>query len=401
MLFNYRVATKTGEQQEGSIDAPNSDLAITALQRRGFMVIAVNSAEKTAGLRALLPFGGKVRSRDIVLLSRQIATLFEAKVSALTSFRLLATESENVTLQVKLTAVTDDIKGGMPISAALAKHPDVFSEFYVAMVKSGEETGKISEAFNYLADYTERSYALTARATNALIYPAFVVASFIVVMILMMTFVIPKLSVILEDTGQALPIYTRIVVGTSNFFVNYGLILLVFLIIAGIFLARYLPTTSGKIAFSRLKLALPYFGRLYSKLYLSRIADNLNTMLTSGISSIRALEITAGVVDNEVFRDILNKTADSIKGGMPMSAAFAKFPEIPGIMIQMLKVGEETGQTGFVLSTMSRFYQREVSNEIDTVVSLIEPVMIVLLGLGVGLLLTAVLVPIYNVAASL
>jgi len=403
MLFNYRATTKEGVEQKGSIDAPNEDIAISSLQRRGLVILNIDKAGERKGLlgRSITLFS-RVKNRDIVLLSRQIATLFEAKVSVLVTFRLLASESGNQILREALMQVTDDIKGGLPISAAMAKHPDIFSDFYVSMVKSGEESGKLSEAFNYLADHLERSYELVTKAKNALVYPAFIVVTFIVVMILMMVFVIPKLSDILIETGQELPIYTKIIVGLSDFFVDYGVLLAILAGALVLFLSRYLPTAAGNSALSRFKISIPYMGRLYKKLYLARIADNLNTMITSGISMVKAVEVTAEVVDNEVYKELLLKSAQAIKTGESVSSAMTKYPnEIPSIMVQMIKVGEESGRLGFVLDTLARFYRREVNNEVDTLVGLIEPILIVALALMVGVLLTSVLVPIYNVASGI
>jgi len=403
MLFNYRATTKEGVEQKGSIDAPNEDIAISSLQRRGLVILNIDKTGERKGLlgRSVTLFS-RVKNRDIVLLSRQIATLFEAKVSVLVTFRLLASESGNQILREALMQVTDDIKGGLPISAAMAKHPDIFSDFYVSMVKSGEESGKLSEAFNYLADHLERSYELVTKAKNALVYPAFIVVTFIVVMILMMVFVIPKLSDILIETGQELPIYTKIIVGLSDFFVDYGVLLAILAGALVLFLSRYLPTAAGNSALSRFKISIPYMGRLYKKLYLARIADNLNTMITSGISMVKAVEVTAEVVDNEVYKELLLKSAQAIKTGESVSSAMTKYPnEIPSIMVQMIKVGEESGRLGFVLDTLARFYRREVNNEVDTLVGLIEPILIVALALMVGVLLTSVLVPIYNVASGI
>ncbi len=399
MLFNYKATTKDGTPQLGSIDAPSLDLAISALQRRDLIIVSVTPEGRT-GLFSNLTFFQRVQSREIVILSRQIATLFEAKVSVLSTFRLLASESSNPLLRESLTHITDDIKSGIPISGAMAKHPAIFSEFYVNMVKSGEESGKLSETFSYLADYLDRSYALASKAKNALIYPAFVVLSFVVVMVLMLTFVIPKLSQILEETGQELPIYTKLVVGLSDLVVNYGLLLLFLVVVVVVVLAKYLPTQAGRMSFSKFQLGIPYIGTLYRKLYLSRIADNLDTLITSGVSMVRAIEITAEVVGNEVYKKILMDATNLIKSGSSVSGVLAKHEEIPGIMIQMIKVGEESGKLGFVLNTLAKFYQREVDNEVDTLVGLIEPAMIVMLGLAVGVLLTSVLVPIYNVASG-
>lgn len=401
MLFNYKVTTAENQRQDGSIDAPNVDLAIASLQRRGLIILDIKEANAPSFWNRSFSFRKKAKLEDVVIMSRQISTLFEAKVSALQAFRLLGGETENPILQKALTAVADDINSGVSISEALTKHPEVFSDFYVNMIKAGEESGKLSEAFSYLAAYLERSHALLSKAFNALIYPVFVIFSFIIVMILMLVYVIPKISAILEEVGQDLPIYTRAIIGLSNFFVDYGIFLLIALIILGFFIGRHLRTPAGRLNLSSLKLSMPYLGKLYQKLYLSRMADNLSTMMVSGISMVRALEITADVVGNEVYKNMLLQTAEAVKGGSAVSEIFYKHPEVPTIMVQMIKVGEETGKLGYVLETLSRFYQREVNTAIETLVGLIEPAMIVVLGLGVGILLTAVLVPIYNLAQGI
>ena len=234
MLYNYRVATKEGQEQEGSIDAPSASVAISALQQRGLIVIKLSPAGEKKNLFNLRLFD-RVKNKDIVILSRQIATLFEAKVSVLETFRLLASESANPLLRQGLTEITDDIKGGVTISDAMAKHPDIFSEFYVSMVRSGEESGKLSDTLNYLADYLDRSYALISKTKNALVYPIFVICSFVVVMMIMAIFVIPKLGELLADSGQQLPIYTRAILAISNILSRYWIILIILVVALRIF----------------------------------------------------------------------------------------------------------------------------------------------------------------------
>ena len=212
---------------------------------------------------------------------------------------------------------------------------------------------------------------------------------------------IPKIVNILTDSGQELPLYTKVVVALADFFVNYGIFLLVLLIVGGFFVFKWIGTSIGKTSLDRTKISMPAIGNLYTKLYLSRIADNLSTMLSSGIPMIKAIEITASVVDNVVYEDILNKSVQSIKSGSAVSETLSQYPEIPGIMIQMIKVGEETGELGNILKTLSKFYRREVENAVDTLVNLIEPVMIVMLALGVGVLLASVLMPIYNISSAI
>lgn len=402
MLFNYQALDEKGAEKTGSIDAVNVDVAISSLQRRGLVIASIHGAdEKTSIFEKSFSLFDKVKNKDIVILSRQIATLFEAQVSALRVFRLLGTENENAALRLKLGEVADDLQSGSSISTALSKHSDVFSDFYVAMVRSGEESGKLDETFIYLADYLDRTYEVTSKAKNALIYPAFVVFTFVAVMVLMLVVVIPKISGILKDSGQAIPIYTKIVLGFSNFLVSYGIFLLIALIIGAFFVYRYVRTDIGKTSWDRTKISLPVLKTLYLKLYLSRIADNMNTMLVSGIPMVRVLDITSTVVDNLVFKKILEKAVEDVKSGSSVSDALDKHKEVPGIFVQMVKIGEETGQLGNILKTLADFYRREVTNAIDSVVSLIEPAMIVLLGLGVSFLMAAVLVPIYSISAGI
>ncbi len=401
MLYQYKVTTKDGRLEEGDIDSPNIDSAISSLQQRGLIVVYINPAKEKGGLFGRMRFFDRVTTRNVVILSRQLATLFEAKVAVLNIFKLLAAESDNFLLREKLAEMTDDIQSGTSISNSMARHPEVFSSFYVSMVRSGEESGKLSETFTYLADHLERSYELYSKARNALLYPAFVIVSFIGVMILMLVVIIPKLTTILKETGQELPIYTKIVVGVSDFLVKYGIFLAMFVIVAALFAWRYSLSKIGRMAFSRLKLSIPFIGNLYRKLYLSRVADNMDTMLSSGISMLRAIEITADVVGNEVYREILMESLDAVKGGASLSDSLARFDDVPRILVQMTRIGEETGKLGYVLKTISRFYKREVDAAVDNIVSLIEPVMIVLLGLGVGFLLIAVLGPIYNITGNI
>lgn len=401
MLFNYTAIDNTGHDTSGSIDAINEDVAISSLQRRGLVIASIVSSEEKSFLKSDIAFFDRVKNKEIVILSRQISTLFESQISALRVFKLLGAESDNKMLSKALSEVADDLQSGNTISDALGKHKKIFSPFYVSMVKAGEESGKLDQIFTYLADYLDRTYEVTSKAKNALIYPAFVVFTFITVMVLMLTLVIPRISSIFLESGQELPIYTKMVVGLSDFFVNYGIFLAILIIIGGFFGWKYSKTEKGKLSVSNIKLSLPYLGSLYKRIYLSRIADNLSTMLSSGIPMVRAVEITASVVGDAVYEELLTESVQDIKAGSPVSESFGKYSEIPNIMIQMIKVGEETGELGKILNTLSKFYSREVKNTVDTLVTLIEPIMIVALALGVGVLLASVLMPIYNISSSI
>ncbi len=391
-----------GEKRTGTIEAANVEIVISSLQRKNLIIVSIDPVgEPEHFWERNIKFFERVKMRDVVILSRQLATLFEAKVPVLDSFKLLAGETENVTLRKSLNEVVEDIQGGSPMSVAMSKHPEVFSRFYVSMVRSGEESGKLDEIFSYLADYLERYYELASKAKNALFYPAFVVFTFFMVMVLMMVFVIPRLADIIKEMGQDVPFYTKMVIGTSEFLVDYGVFILLAAAAGVVFLWRYTRTELGKEAISRLQISFPYIGTLYKKLYLARITDNLETLLSSGIPVVRALEITADVVGNRVYEKILKEAADSVKGGNPISEVFARYSEIPPLISRMMRIGEESGKLNFILKTLSRFYSREVDNTVGNLVSLIEPVMIIALGLAVGILLISILGPIYSITSGI
>ncbi|MBU2103711.1 type II secretion system F family protein [Patescibacteria group bacterium] len=401
MLFSYHALDKDGHERDGTVEALSVDVAVSTLQRRGLIVSSIEPAVKKSILNVELGLFKRVSNKEIVILSRQIATLFEAQVSALRIFRLLAAEVDNKYLSEIMTQVADDLQGGSPISKALGRHPKVFTGFYVNMVRSGEESGKLSETFGYLADYLDRTYEVMSKAQNALIYPAFVIGVFFVVMGLMLTLVIPRISSILKDSGQEIPMYTQVVIFISDALVHYGFLVVIALAVLVFISFRALQTPNGKLFFDKLKLDFPYIGDLYQKLYLSRIADNFATMLVSGVPVVEAVEITASVVGSSTYELILKQVGEDVKGGSSISDALGRHAEIPGIMTAMVRVGEETGELGNILTTLAKFYRREVSTAVDTLVDLIEPLMIVILGLGVGTLLASVLIPIYNLAGSI
>lgn len=401
MLFNYKAVTKTGEEREGSIDGSSIDNAILTLQKQDLVIVEIKPSIEASKPRGKLSLFGGVKLKDVVVLSQQLSTLISANVPILTTLRLVASETESPALQKILTEVVDDVQGGTPISTALGKHPDAFSPFYVSLVKASEESGRLPETLKFLAEYLERSYKLTQKAKNALVYPIFVIVVFALVMILMLVLVIPQLSAILLEAGQKIPIFTRVIISSSQFLVDYGVLLLFLVIVLGIVLWQYGKTKSGKLSFDRFKLTIPYLGVLYRKIYLSRITDNLNMMLESGIPVVRSIEVSADVVGNQVYRDALLQSAEAVKSGQALSEAFAFHSEFPSIMSQMARIGEETGKLDYVLKTLSRFYTQEVESTIDLLVGLIEPVLIVVLGLGVAILLAGILLPIYSLTGAL
>src|SRR3989338_9423954 len=347
MLFVYKTINKKGERGEGSMEASKMDSAIVALQAKGLAVLSIKPKEESDDIFRKIPFFNKVSNKEVVILSRQMSTLFEAQVSALRVFKLIGTEAENITLRKHLLEIVDDLQGCSSISSALSKHPDVFSDFYVNMIKAGEESGHIDQSFAYLADYMDRTYEVSSKAKNALIYPAFVIFTFISVMILMFTVIVPKIGLIIKESAQEIPIYTKIVFWVSDFFVNNWIFMVIGLILGIAGLIWYGRTEEGRRWISNTRLHVPYVGDLYRKLYLSQFSDDMSTMILSGIPMLKSIEVTSSIIDNEIYKEVMNEAMLKVKAGKSLSLSLSEQgDEIPNILIQMIKVGEESGELG-------------------------------------------------------
>ena len=399
--FRFKVRTTEGQLREGKLEAQTLDRAVTALQKENLIIISVTpESEKGTVLSNIASLFDRITYKDMVILSRQLSTLFEAKVPVVQSLRTLGGESAKPKIRNILARVLDDIQGGMSMSQAFERQPELFSAFYVNMVRSGEESGKLGEVFTYLADYLERSFELRSKTRSALIYPAFVVFAFAAVMLLVLTVIIPNLKVVFDDAGVALPWYTSVIIGIGVFLQKFWIILFLALGMGGVAFWRYLQTPIGKSSWERFILSVPMVGPLLQKVYLARLSDNLETLLSAGVPVIRSMQVTATVIGNDVYRDILLDAIDSVKGGSTISDALEKYNEIPPLLTQMMRIGEESGKMNTMLQSLSRFYRREVDTMVDGFVSLIEPVLILVLGFAVAFLVAAVLLPLYSLSSA-
>lgn len=399
-IYNYQARTKKGGTQDGRIDAPNKRLAVDILQRHNLIVVALEEAKEIPIYARRIKFFEKVKIKDIVIFSRQLTTLFEAEVPLITALQTVARQTDNRLFREKLFEISSDIEGGSPLSDALAKHSEIFSEFYVHMIRAGEASGKIDEVLSYLANHMEREYAVISRVKGAMIYPAFVVSGFVIAVAVMMIFVIPQLTGILEQSGQKLPLVTNIIISSSDFMRSYWHVLLILFVGGGVFLARYIKTQGGKKVWDRAQLNLPIFGGILKKVYLFRFAESLATLVEGGLPITRALSISADVTGNSVYKKIINEAQDVVGGGGTIASALIAYKEIPPLVTQMVSVGEQAGKLVAVLNNVARFYQREVDNAVDNITSLIEPILIVVMGLGVGILVAGVMLPIYNMVGA-
>lgn len=402
MKFNYEARTKQGQLQSGVIEASSREAAIDVLQRNNLIILKLRAEIETPLFSRKINIFGKVRSKEVVIFSRQLSTLFGAKVPLVESLQILSGQTPNAFFQEVIMDLAKELEGGMALSQAMSRHPKVFSSFYISMIKSGEVSGKLEEVFDYLADSLERQFTLSSKVFNALIYPAIVLVVFIIIIILMFTYVLPKLKTMVEESGQELPLPTQIVFAISDFMINYGVYFLPILLIGGIYGARYFFSTSeGKFLKDKMVLRMPLFGILFQKMELARFSDSLGTLVAGGLPIVQAIEITSDVVDNEEYRVIFQKTAEQVKKGFTISSILKSYPVIiPPMVSQMIYVAEETGKLEEILKRISKFYSEETSRTLDTLVTLIEPLMVVVMAGFVFVLILAVLMPFYNFAAG-
>jgi len=401
--FQYTARTQEGKQESDIIEAPSIEAAISVLQNQQLIITDIKPFRAAENLTfnklvdQLLSYFNRIKNEEIVLFTKQLAVLIPAKVPLVQSLKVMAKQVANPKFSKIIANVADEVDAGVVFSRALAKHPKVFSNFFIQMVRSGEISGRLEETLTYLSEYINRQHLLNSKVKGAMIYPAFIVAAFIAVGTVMLIWVVPNLTSILTESGQQLPLVTRLLIGSSNFMKSWGWILFIILAAAIYFIVVSIKKSpEWRYTYDGLKLRLPIFGELMKKIYLARFSETLSTLSSAGIAISQSLEITADVVGNAVYRRIILEANEAVRKGSNISAVFARYPEILPMVTQMISIGEQTGKLDTILKQVSTFFTEEVNRAFDNLVSLIEPILIVVLGLGVGILVAAILLPIYN-----
>jgi len=397
-LFTYQAEDHKGRQVTGLVEAGNESAALEILKEKNFQVYSLKKKSLFFNLGNLSIFR-RVGRKDIVSFSRRFAVLVASNITIVQALKIIVAQTNNAHFRFELASVAQEVDGGVKLSDALARRPDIFSNFFTSVVRSGESSGSLSEVLNYLADEMEKDYDMMGKIQGAMIYPLFVIALMIGVGILMMTTVVPNLTSVMVETGMELPLSTRIVIGTSDFFQDYWIFLTLFLAAAGVGLSVALKTPGGRSRFDRLLLGLPVFGALVNKIAIVRFARSLNVLLIGGVPIAKALEITAEVVDNAVYRELISATIKEVEDGNPVSSAM-NGSIMPPMVSQMIGIGEETGKLDLVLQSIIGFYEREVANTTKNLTVLIEPIVMVVLGLGVGVMVSAIILPMYQMASN-
>jgi len=362
--------------------------------------LSVNSLALKTEKNLNLPFFDNIKLKDVVIFSRQFSVMISANVAVFQALKILIDQTEKPKFRQIIMEIADAVDSGSKLSDSMERYPKIFSDFYVNIIRSGESSGKLDETLNYLADEMEKDYDMTSKIKGAMIYPAFIFIGLIAMAIIMMVFVVPKLTGMLTESGAELPTATKVLIGISDFMVGYW-----WTVVAGLAAlpALYVAvnrTKAGRKWIDRIKLSLPVFGRLSQRIYLVRFTRSMNTLLLGGLTVVESLRITAGVITNEIYRDLINETIKEVEEGNSISTSFIKSKLMPRMVSQMMVVGEKTGKLDVILARVSEFYTREINNIVANLMTLMEPIIMVIMGAAVAYMISAIVLPMYKVATA-
>ncbi len=398
--FSYKAKNKENKTVAGVVQAPSEEMAVDILVDKGLTIFWFKETATKGEMGLNIPFLNRIPPKDIVIFSRQLSVLVSANVPLVQSLKTMIKQTNNNRLKIIVSELSDEVEGGSKLSTALGKYPIAFSNFYVNIIRSGETSGKLDEVLNYLADQQEKDYDLMSKIRGAMIYPAFILSSLTVVGMMMMIFVIPKLTGILQEANAELPLATRILIGVSGFLQGFWWLLLILFIGLFIGFQFFIKTDFGRRYWDLIKLKVPVVGNLLRKIMIVRFLRSLDTLITGGVSLPKSLRITGDVVGNVIFKELILNTVKEVEGGNPIASVFAQSKDVPYMVSQMMNIGEKTGKLDEVLRKLTDFYAREIDNLVRNLVTLVEPLVMVLMGLGVGLMVAAVILPMYNLASS-
>jgi len=394
--FNYQARTKKGDIQAGVVEASSKEVALSLLQKHGYYITYLKETKMPFYAQSLDRLKG-ISRKDVVLFSRQLAMMFKARVGLVEALRILGSQTKNIEFQEKIFAISEEVEAGSPFSKALSRFPKTFSHLYSAMIRAGETAGKLAESLTYLADHLEREYNLVSKTKGALMYPSLVFLLSFGVITLMIHTVVPQLRSVLDETGAEITPFTQSVFVVTDFVKNYTVVIFFGLVAFAILISRIYKTDQGKRVIDSFLLKIPLVGSFLKILYLSRITESLSTLLSGGLMITQALDLSASVAGNVIYEESLLSVRDEVRRGVPVSSVLSLYPDIfPPLVIQMTLVGEKTGNLSSSLMEVSSFYQGEVDRGIVNLLSILEPILIIVLGGVVGGLIFSVLMPLYQ-----
>ena len=396
--FIYKAKDIRGGEHKGSVQSVDLRSAASTLRKKGLIVFALKPKEAPAD-KFLNRFFNRVSFQELVVITRQLATMISSGLVVSDALDILEEQQTNRTLKKALQDISQDVKGGLTLAQALGKYPNIFPRLYVNLIKSGEASGKLDNVLLQMADGLEKQREFQAKVKGAMIYPAVVLGMMVVVIIIMMVFVIPKLIGLYEQSTIELPLPTKILIVTSNLFVKFWWLGVGFLVLAVIALNRWNKTEEGKFFIGNLLLRMPLSGKIITTVTLTNFNRTFGLLTSAGIPLLESIGIVSDLTDNPVFRKSLKESYEGVERGLPFSSLLTAdvFPKIVG---QMVKVGEETGKVDEIFFKLADYFESESDHLIKNLTVAIEPIVLIILGIGVGFLVISIILPIYKLTTS-
>ena len=398
MKFLYQARTKEGRIQSGTIEASSKKATLDILEKYGLQVTSL-TAEAGSIWQKKIVLSKKISLRDITVFTRQLSVMLKSAVAPVEALRAQMIQTENPNFKEKILKIAETVESGNPLSRAFSFFPEVFDSFYISCLRSGETSGKVADSLNYLADHLEREFHLQQKIRGAMIYPIFVIVVLIGVIFLAAFFIVPNLSEVLKNFGTKLPLSTRAIISFSDFIKEGGWIL-IFVILGAIFITPFLFKRSkeGKKSWDKFSLKLPILGEFYKKVSLTRFSENLSVLISAGLPITSALEITKSIIGNDVYEKIVAETGERVARGETISSVFLRYPEvIPAFVTQMISTGEKTGRLEDTLMDVVNFYKAEIDRTINNLTSILEPILLLVLGIGVGIMVISLFLPLFSI----
>lgn len=399
-VFTYKARDADGKDVRGLVEAPTQESAVKLLRTRQLFVIEVNEARTGRGVADVVARFKKVRFGDVVTFTRQLATMIVAGLSLPDALTILRTQTTNPAFIRLIADVEHQIVGGGNLADALAKYPSAFSPIYVALVRAGESSGTLDQVLTRLADTLEAQAEFRSKVKGAMIYPVIIMVGMVVVVMVMMTVVIPKLTDLYRDFGIDLPTSTKLLISLSTFFVRFWWLMIAAGVALAVAFRRWRTTPIGERMVDALILKLPLFGDLTKKVLLVEFTRTLAMLIGSGIHILQGLQTLRDSLGNVLFRDAVDDIGKKVEKGFPLGDTFAQHAVFPPIVSQMMKVGEETGKLDDTLTKLSRYFESESEHVVRGLTTAIEPIIMVVLGVGVGFIVISVITPIYNLTSQ-
>jgi type IV pilus assembly protein PilC len=401
LTYTYEAhKTDTNEIVKAEVQAENEQAAAKLLMSQGLFPVSID-IKGANNLLAKSGLGQHVGAKDRVIFTRQLSTLINAGLPLTQSLRTVSEQITNKALQEIVVHIVSAVEGGQSLSQAFGAHPKVFSDVYVSLVSAGEASGSLDKALERIANQQEKDAAIVSKIRSALIYPVIVLGVIVLVLVFMLTTVLPQVGGLYKDLHKELPILTRALLAVSTFITHFWYLVLVALGGLGFAIRNYIKTSAGRAMADNFKLKMPIFGRIYRKVYMARFARTLGTMLQSGIPMLEALRIVKNAIDNVHVEAVLEKSMQGVKGGKALSSTLEGHDDtFLKLVPQMIKIGEQSGAIDSMLDRVAKYYEDEVDEEVRNISTTIEPLMMVVLGVTVGGVIAAILMPVYSLVGS-